>query len=511
MKSKIIKISDLRINEENPRDESQENEEAAIKILFKNEKKLFNLMKSIAENGYEISERIIVVEHEMPNKYLVMDGNRRVTCVKLLNNPDLLPTDIEERPRLIKRINKIRKDYKYTSIPSFDSVVYDIPAEETLMKSTIQNKHTGENNGAGRLQWDYKAQNRFMNDEYKNYLVEFLDKILKVERSLSTMERIFGDPDLRTHLGVIIDKKKPEISLINSDSAKKIYYILKLLQQKRITVGDVYYKEDRENFYKKHFIEDKNWDNGLEQINSKINEENISEEGNLKNQTNNSSENLEVIAVDNSSSEKMDGELRIKSFEDNIKEKLPYEKNVTKPTNNDNKFDDDKRNTNVSMAAVQPDPLDTLKQRKPENPSILFSGIVYTGEHPGIKRVLYELHTLKVSTHLLSATYLIRTLLECTLQEYLIRNNLFDQWNKPGRDPSITDLLNYCQRNNTFQNINQSYQRTINGAFAKKDHDELNSITHGKYNLPSQDILWDIERRWRIFVKYMIEDLNKYV
>lgn len=86
---------------------------------------------------------------------------------------------------------------------------------------------------------------------------------------------------------------------------------------------------------------------------------------------------------------------------------------------------------------------------------------------------------------------------------------MFDKWNKPNRDPSITDLLNYCVTNKIFNKINTNFQRTINTAFSKKDHDELNSISHGKYNLPSIDVLKDIERRWYILIKYMISNLNK--
>ncbi|WP_172792981.1 hypothetical protein, partial [Bacillus amyloliquefaciens] len=157
---------------------------------------------------------------------------------------------------------------------------------------------------------------------------------------------------------------------------------------------------------------------------------------------------------------------------------------------------------------MQPDPNDKRKQSKPSSSSFLFHGIIYRGQHPGIKRALYELHRLRISTHSLSATYLTRTLLECTLQEYLMQNQLFNEWKKPEKDPSITDLLKYCINNKPFKSINLNYQRTLDMAFAKKDHDELNSISHGKYNLPSMDILRDIERRWNLLVKHMIEDLN---
>ncbi|EFM11017.1 hypothetical protein PaecuDRAFT_2270 [Paenibacillus curdlanolyticus YK9] len=536
MKPKVIKINDLHINEDNPRDESQEDEAAAMKILFKNEKKLFNLMKSIAEYGFEISERIIVVENGAPNKYLILDGNRRITCIKLLNTPELLPPDLDNRNRVINRIKKIKEDFNYKSIPAVDCVIYDIPAEEFLMKRTIQNKHTGENNGAGRLAWDYKAQNRFMNDDYKIYLVEFLDNILKVERSLSTMERIFSDPDMRTRVGVIIDKKLPEIKLINSDSEKKLYYILQLIKNKKVTVSDVYYKEDRENFYNKYFIENENWrsllsDSEERQPENKPVVDERPEQPENKPVVDERPEQPENKFVVDERPEQPENKFVVEERPDRPENKSVVEERPEQPEDRTIKVElgnpdaevptakqpDEKTDNQEEQATLhanpesQPNPLDNLKQQKPENISFLFQGIIYYGGHPGIKRALYELHRLRVSTYTLSATYLTRTLLECTLQEYLIKNGLFNEWKKPEKDPSITDLLNYCVSNKSMQNINQNYQRTINVSFGKKDHDELNSITHGKYNLPSPDILWDIERRWRILIKHMIENLNSHI
>ncbi|GFZ87011.1 hypothetical protein GCM10008018_36470 [Paenibacillus marchantiophytorum] len=598
MRPKLIEIDDLHINEDNPRDESQEDEAAAIKILFKNknEKKLFNLMKSIAEFGFEISERIIVIESGVLNKYLVMDGNRRVTCIKLLNTPELLPIDIENRDRLIKRIKQISKDCNYKPIVAVDCVIYDNSSEESLMKRTIQNKHTGENNGVGRLSWDSKAQYRFKNDDYKNYLVEFLDNILKVERSLSTMERIFSSPDLRTRLGVIVDKKLPEIKLVNSDSEKKIYYILYLIKTKKVTVSDVYYKEDRESFYTKYFIENENWrsllsedspeevegpikpEDGPEEVEGLIKPEDSPEvEGPIKPEDGpeevkglvksedgpeevkgpikpeDGPEEVEGLIKPEDSPEEVKGLVKSEDGPEEVKGPIKPEdgpeeveglimpedspevegpikpedgleevEGLVKPEDGPEVEEPVSRQLEEeggqgdqlilqSTPISQPNPLDNLKQHKPENISYLFQGIVYHGEHPGIKRSLYELHRLRVSTFTLSATYLTRTLLECTLQEYLMKNQLFNEWKKPEKDPSITDLLNYCVSNRSLQNINQNYQRTINVAFGKKDHDELNSITHGKYNLPSPDILWDIERRWRLFVKNMIENLNNHI
>lgn len=508
MKAKALKVNDLFINEENPRDEPQENEAAAVKILFKHSggRKLLNLMRSIAQYGFEISERIIVVEHEAPNKYLVMDGNRRVTCIKLLNNPDFLPHDIDKRESLIKSIKKIKMDFNYTPITSVDCVIYDIPAEEEQMKRTIQNKHVGQNKGVGRLPWDYKAQNRFMNNDYKIYLVDYLDNLLKVERSLSTMERIFGDPDLRHRLGIVIDKKLPEIKLDNDESKNKILYILQLLKDKRITVNDVYYKEDRENFYKKHFIDSDEWRNTIPITEGKPTQMDTDEPDHQEHKaesTEERDENDQDLIEDSRSTDSNSNLEAEKESGDNS-----LSDNASNSSSEEEPQEEGDLTTTKDTKQSQPDPQDNIKQQKPENSSFLFQGIIYNGSHPGIKRALFELHRTRASTYTLSATYLTRTLLECTLQEFLIKNNLFNSWKNPAKDPSITDLLNYCVANNSFQGINQNFQRTIRTAHAKKDHDELNSVTHGKYNLPSTDALWDIERRWRILIKYMIENLN---
>ena len=134
----------------------------------------------------------------------------------------------------------------------------------------------------------------------------------------------------------------------------------------------------------------------------------------------------------------------------------------------------------------------------------LFEGITYSGSDQNIQRILYEIQRLDINKFTLSATYLMRTLLECSLQSYLTNNNLFSNWKNKGSDPSISDLINYCKQHNSFKNINKNFQRTIETAHALKDCDQLNSITHAKYNLPNTDTLWNIEKRWYLFIKFLL-------
>ncbi|KMP78180.1 hypothetical protein TU62_01955 [Bacillus cereus] len=147
-----------------------------------------------------------------------------------------------------------------------------------------------------------------------------------------------------------------------------------------------------------------------------------------------------------------------------------------------------------------------IKQPKPKERKFLFEGLIYSGTHRGIQRSLYEIQNINHDKYTLSATYLLRTLLECSLQEYLVKNNLFNEWKKKNQDPSISDLLNYCNQHKCFKIINTNHQRTIEHALAKRDHDELNSVTHAKYNEPSTNSIKDIEKRWYQIVKFLLEN-----
>jgi len=67
-----------------------------------------DLMLSIAETGYSDAEPLLVVQGDK-GKYVVVEGNRRLAALKLLNNPNL--TDIR-----VKAINEIIENAK-TEIP----------------------------------------------------------------------------------------------------------------------------------------------------------------------------------------------------------------------------------------------------------------------------------------------------------------------------------------------------------------------------------------------------------
>lgn len=87
---KNIEISKLALDKYNPRlplSKRTGKEEDIINYLLL-ESATIDLMEAIAENGYFPGELLLVVPSSN-NKYIVVEGNRRLCSVKLLNNPDL--------------------------------------------------------------------------------------------------------------------------------------------------------------------------------------------------------------------------------------------------------------------------------------------------------------------------------------------------------------------------------------------------------------------------------------
>lgn len=89
---KEISIDYLKLDDENPRlpkslRDSKPTQEKLIEFMLL-DASLIELMLAIGENGYFPGEQLLVVPIEEGN-YKVIEGNRRLSSVKLLNNPNL--------------------------------------------------------------------------------------------------------------------------------------------------------------------------------------------------------------------------------------------------------------------------------------------------------------------------------------------------------------------------------------------------------------------------------------
>jgi hypothetical protein len=91
MKEKEIRVTDILLDTGNYRTGKQDDQRDAIRALIEEQKnKLVRLAQDIIENGLSPLETVMVcaVPGEK-NRYIVVEGNRRVAAIKLTTQPDL--------------------------------------------------------------------------------------------------------------------------------------------------------------------------------------------------------------------------------------------------------------------------------------------------------------------------------------------------------------------------------------------------------------------------------------
>lgn len=89
---KFVDIDNLLLDLYNPRlpkSKQGKDNDVVIEFLLL-EAATLELMESIGENDFFVGEMLLVIPNkEESGRYVVIEGNRRLTAVLLLNNPDL--------------------------------------------------------------------------------------------------------------------------------------------------------------------------------------------------------------------------------------------------------------------------------------------------------------------------------------------------------------------------------------------------------------------------------------
>lgn len=112
MATKSLKIDSLDLDTENPRITlATDQRDAMQKIISEQKVKLVNLAESIAVRGFSPMDRFLVLRSSTrPGKFIVLEGNRRVLCAKLLKNPSLI-NDLEMPEPHKKRLQKAAEGF----------------------------------------------------------------------------------------------------------------------------------------------------------------------------------------------------------------------------------------------------------------------------------------------------------------------------------------------------------------------------------------------------------------
>lgn len=253
-----VPTSDLLVDPENPRipDQNDGQREALRAIVRDDPDKILTLAEDIvAYRGLDPTALLTVTASaEQPGRYIALEGNRRVATLKGLESPSWLEDVVE--PRILNRMRQLSGEYQ--SFPV--RVVQCVVLNRADAQHWIDLRHTGENRGAGTVQWspDQKARFRVRSrgeSKLHTRLLDFLQDrghISAAERQrvpTSTLERILTSPAVRNRIGIDLHKGG-DVHFRDEDTAiKALLYIINDLtvgfSGEPTKVHHVYTKEQR--------------------------------------------------------------------------------------------------------------------------------------------------------------------------------------------------------------------------------------------------------------------------
>ncbi|MDQ0157923.1 hypothetical protein [Robertmurraya andreesenii] len=222
---KIIDISEIMNYVENPRHDVGSNEIDTIKKLVNKvgSQYMYNLAKDIYENGLLGSNLPVLVYDPNKGKYIVYEGNRRVACLKFLNNPEIL-TSIDKS--LMQRIENLKKEDKANYSNKINC--YITSEEEALL--IMERTHSGEDKGRGLKAWSSKEKGVFESRRKKKSPIElviadqnekFLNEDITQKISYTTIRRFFNNREIKKALGI-----DEEFSNIDKNKIIKINFLI---------------------------------------------------------------------------------------------------------------------------------------------------------------------------------------------------------------------------------------------------------------------------------------------
>ncbi len=238
-KTTTIQLSSIRLDPENPRHDPITDERKIIEHLLKDEQ-VKNLASHIAKYGINPLEVPGVIKSDDKN-YIVVEGNRRVCALKLLNDPELAPNS--EKSYFERLLRNTGSDIE-TRTPCY--VFNDLQDADVWLRI----KHGGAQSGAGTKKWDAPEKARYNakmgrrhSDALGLSILEYAEKyIVESDRIptgiITTAMRYLGNPLFRQILH--IDSGRSESNVVITTTFEEfdkvlLEFVTDLVENKKVT------------------------------------------------------------------------------------------------------------------------------------------------------------------------------------------------------------------------------------------------------------------------------------
>lgn len=251
----------LKLDQENVRfgGDIAQNQREAIELMMADPddaKKILRLAEHIATHGLDPTE-LQLVTPDRDGTYTVLEGNRRLTALKLLVKPDLCPDE-----RLLKGFFAANTKLNGILPDEIDCSVVPSRKDGDLW---IELKHTGQNNGVGRVDWnsDIRDERRarqtgvesigrqireLIKDNNHIFSASAIRDVFSIP--VTTLTRLFSSTPAQNAFAIKIENKELIPTLELKYIAPSIEFAVQMFVHEGYNVNDIRSDIDRQNFIK---------------------------------------------------------------------------------------------------------------------------------------------------------------------------------------------------------------------------------------------------------------------
>jgi hypothetical protein len=242
-----LKISDLVLDHDNPRITHADGQQEALQKILKDQKtKLVKLAQSIVGHGLNPMDRFLVLRLNLkPERFIALEGNRRVAVLKLLTNPAVM-SGLDMPPPMKSIFERLAEQFR-------KPMVEPIPAFELASRQEgdywLELRHKGEKQGMGIVDWTSVASGRFRNRSPAIQALEMVTERggLSAEQRaaitdkfpLSTLQRFVEDREVRKAMGLDVKNGKLITTLPAHEVLKPLKRVVLDLATKQKRVGSL--------------------------------------------------------------------------------------------------------------------------------------------------------------------------------------------------------------------------------------------------------------------------------
>ncbi len=251
-----IPLADLLVDAENPRlPQPNVGQREALRTFASHQgPKLLALAKHIIHYGLSPGDPPYVMQlKDGEQRFVVLEGNRRLTALRALENPDLLLDAVAQG--VLTDLRRLSKEYQEAPIDNVDCVVFNDREEA---RPWIELKHIGELGGAGIVRWESDDIARFRarsgEPEVQTQALDFLERrgdLASAERRkvpTTSYKRLLETPRLREKIGLELQDGRLKMLAAEATVAKALLWIATDLASGKTRTKDIYTVEHRARY-----------------------------------------------------------------------------------------------------------------------------------------------------------------------------------------------------------------------------------------------------------------------